>query len=492
MTAAIQCDMIGGSVLLQLHDSIDRMITGTAMKAMKKPYDICIIGAGASGLAAALEAADAARGARILLIEKNDAPGRKIRATGNGRCNISNIWAEDAEIAQAFFRKWGIVTRTYPGGLIYPYSESAADVTELLMRQVEASEIELWMNATVTEIEPHVTEREESTGDNFGRKEFVQEESERVECEREEQLHEETGCAAERKSGERMDDSAGAFSIQIEDHGKKHSISAQTVILSTGGKAGPQYGTIGEGYRFLRKLGHTVRSTIPVLTPVDCAEDDCRNLAGTRAKGRIRLSRKSPEEWMDIFSEEGEIQFTSYGISGICVFNMTRHMRFDRDEGLQVFRITIDLCPDLDVRSFLQEQRAAARKGDRNVSAADGMASLLRKKLVKTVFHRANVSEDTLLAELPDEAVEALAQNIHELIFRPTGVHGWKEAQCTSGGVLPNELDSKTGESRICPGLYVTGELQDYDGPCGGYNLNHAWNTGAAAGRAAATRIRRQ
>ncbi len=466
------------------------------MKAIKKPYDICIIGAGASGLAAALEAGDANRDARILLVEKNDAPGRKIRATGNGRCNISNLQAEDADTAQIFFRKWGIATRTYPGGLIYPYSESAADVTELLIRQVMALGIELRTNATVTALETYAAAREESTsGDfegDFEWEESVQEEFGRVECEQEERGRAESIGAAHGRRGERKDGAEYAFRIQMEENGKKYWVLAQSVILATGGKAGPQYGTIGDGYRFLRKLGHTVRSTIPVLTPVDCAEDDCKNLAGIRAKGHIHLSRKSPEGWMDIFSEEGEIQFTSYGLSGICVFNMTRHMRFDRDEGLNVFRVTIDLCPDLDVRAFLLEQRAAARNGHRSVTAADVMASLLRRKLVKVIFRRANVSEDAVLADLSDEVVEALVQNIHEMTFRPTGVHGWKEAQCTSGGVLPNELDAKTGESRICPGLYVTGELQDYDGPCGGYNLNHAWNTGISAGRAAAARIRKQ
>ena len=399
----------------------------------KNHYDICIIGAGASGLAAALEAADTAPEARILLLEKNDAPGRKIRATGNGRCNISNLQAENSEKALAFLRKWGIATRTYPTGLIYPYSESAADVAELLARQVEASGVELWTNATVTALEYR----------------------------------------------------ADSFTIQVEESGKQYAISAHSVILATGGKAGPQYGTIGDGYRLLRKLGHTVRSTIPVLTPVDCAEADCKDLAGTRAKGRILLRRKSPDGWTDIFGEEGEIQFTASGLSGICVFNMTRHMRYDRDEGLDVFRMAVDLCPDLDARAFLQEQRDAARKGRRSVAASNVMASLLKKKLVKIIFRRAEISEDISLADLSDSDIESLAAQIHELTFRPTGVHGWKEAQCTSGGVLLEELNPETGESGICPGLYVTGELQDYDGPCGGYNLNHAWNTGAAAGRAA-------
>ena len=445
----------------------------------KSHYDICIIGAGASGLAAALEAADKASEARILLLEKNDAPGRKIRATGNGRCNISNLQAENSENALAFLRKWGIATRTYPTGLIYPYSESAADVADLLTRQVEASGVELWTNATVTGLESHSTECMESSREAASRA------TNRRSGKKWEKTKTQVEPAASNAESETSAGAKGNFTIQIEENGNQHTFTAHSVILATGGKAGPQYGTIGDGYRLLRKLGHTVRSTIPALTPVDCAEADCKDLAGTRAKGHILLCRKSPDGWTDIFGEEGEIQFTASGLSGICVFNITRHMRYDRDEGLDVFRMAIDLCPDLDARAFLREQRDAARKGRRSVAASDVMASLLKKKLVKIIFRRAEISEDISLTDLSDSDIEALASQIHELTFRPTGVHGWKEAQCTSGGVLLDELDPETGESRICPGLYVTGELQDYDGPCGGYNLNHAWNTGAAAGRAA-------
>ncbi|MDO4383758.1 MAG: aminoacetone oxidase family FAD-binding enzyme [Eubacteriales bacterium] len=404
---------------------------------MKNQFDIVIVGAGASGMAAALVAAEGNPDARILVLEKNPAPGKKIRATGNGRCNISNIHAEHYPEAMNLLRKWGIVTRDYSSGLVYPYSESAGAVAEILAARMQEKGIELWTSMAVTDVlsEP--------------------------------------------------------FRLQVEQCGKKKvsgkperiRIQAKKVILASGGKAGPDFGTIGDGYRWVRNLGHWVISPIPVLTPVDCKEDSCKDIAGTRAKGRVTLYRKTGEEWKDVFTEEGEIQFTATGLSGICVFNMTRHMRFDRAEGLGVFRIEVDLCPDLDVKAYLEEWK------EKETELEIALRTLLREKLSRYVIQRAEIPSGRRCKELTEEEIRSLENTMHHLRFRPTGIHGWKEAQCTAGGVSLEEINGETQESLICPGLYITGELQDYDGPCGGYNLNHAWVTGARAGAHAAENL---
>lgn len=420
---------------------------------MKNQFDIVIIGAGASGLAAALEGAASNPEARILVLEKNGIPGKKIRATGNGRCNISNTQAVGYSEASELFRRWGVVTRIYPSGLVYPYSESAGAVAELLEAKIREENVELWTSVSVTDV------AFDSSTKNIENPFCIQ------------------GARSAKKNPSKK---RGKVATNTPE---RIQIQAKKVILATGGKAGPDFGTIGDGYRWVRNLGHQVVPTIPVLTPVDCKEDSCKDIAGTRAKGRVRLYRKTGEEWKDTFTEEGEIQFTTTGLSGICVFNMTRKMRFDRKEGLGIFRVEVDLCPDFDVKVYLD-----GRKVD-GIPLEIALATILRAKLARYVIWRAGIPEDRYCVELTESEMDKLSDIIHHLRFQPTGIHGWKEAQCTAGGVSLEEIDEKTQESRICPGLYITGELQDYDGPCGGYNLNHAWITGARAGADAAGKL---
>ena len=404
---------------------------------MKKSFDICIIGAGASGMAAALEAAEANPAARILVVEKNNQLGRKIRATGSGRCNISNEKARDSRQAVQLLEKWGIAVRTLDSGLMYPYSESAGDVADLLAMEMKTRGVFLWTDTTIKEISPR---------------------------------------------RDRSD-----FLLTVETAGSAKRITASKVIAAVGGKAGPHYGTTGDGYKMMRNLGHTVTAPVPVLTPVECKGDDCHLIGGTRAKGKVTLKERDGEEWKKTFEESGEIQFTSFGISGICVFNMTRYMRFKPGRGIDDFRIEIDLCPERDLMKYIAGRKA--RTPELNVEWL--LTSVLKGKLAGYVLERIGIDAAKTIGELTEAECRAICEQVHTLEFRPTGVRGWKEAQCTSGGVALSELDEKTGESKLCPGLYITGELQDYDGPCGGYNLNHAWLTGSAAGRDAGEKCRK-
>lgn len=404
---------------------------------MKKSFDICIIGAGASGMAAALEAAEVNPAARILAVEKNDQPGRKIRATGNGRCNISNEKARDSRQAVQLLEKWGIAVRTLDSGLMYPYSESAGDVADLLAMEMKTRGVFLWTDTTIKEISPR---------------------------------------------RDRSD-----FLLTVETAGSAKRITASKVIAAVGGKAGPHYGTTGDGYKMMRNLGHTVTAPVPVLTPVECKGDDCHLIGGTRAKGKVVLKEREGEGWKTAFEESGEIQFTSFGISGICVFNMTRYMRFKPGRGIDDFRIEIDLCPERNLMDYIAGRKA--RTPQLNVEWL--LTSVLKEKLAGYVLARIGIDAAKTIGELTEGECHAICEQVHTLEFRPTGVRGWKEAQCTSGGVALSELDEKTGESKLCSGLYITGELQDYDGPCGGYNLNHAWLTGSAAGRDAGEKCRK-
>lgn len=380
-----------------------------------KRYDVAIIGGGASGLAAAIELKMLDDSISVAIIEKNDALGRKIRATGNGRCNITNKNANGYLEIMKWLLKVGIMTRSCDGDLVYPYSESAADVVELLTDRVNELGVDVILNAAVTDVE------KKDAGYTIKYAESTQ---------------------------------SGATNRKVLDAAK--------VVLAVGGKAGPAFGTTGDGYAISRKLGHTVVTPIPVLTSVECEEWDkearpsASSLAGVRARGVVSLYNEGSR----LFEEAGEIQFTKYGLSGICIFNMTRFMRYNRAEGEELgqFRISLNLFPEGDISELV------------SVTGAEGREAL------RTVVKR----------ELADYVMAHGIESIHDLTFTPSAIRGWKDAQATAGGVDLGEIDPETCESRLNEGLYITGELLDYDGPCGGYNLSNAWLTGLKAARAIA------
>lgn len=423
--------------------------------------DVVIAGGGASGLAAAIELGMKAPELSVLVIEKMPEPGRKIRATGSGRCNISNTGAEGYRRIMEFFREIGLVTRAYDNGLVYPYSESASDVAVLL------------------------TERAASLGVFFA-------------------------CGEELMSVRYMpaslvsDASPGSKNIfklesVIRDRDGLRSIVtyASFVILAMGGKAGPTFGTIGDGYRIARNLGHSIVTPVPALTGIECDEWDeghrpCGiTLGGTRSAGVVSLYKDSREafgEETKVFEEAGEIQFTRYGLSGICVFNMTRHMRYNRraGESPDQFLIKLDLFPEVDIAAYIRDRQ---KRYFSDTPAGEILRTVLKEPLADYVIASADdgpdengrILADRPLSSLSDEEVRRIAECVHSLEFHPSQIRGWNDAQVTMGGISLDEINEATSESLLVDGLYITGELADRDFRCGGYNLSNAWITGLAA-----------
>lgn len=469
--------------------------------------DVVIVGGGASGLVAAAELGMLAPDISVTVIEKNSEPGRKIRATGSGRCNITNTSAEGYDEIRNFFDRIGLVTRAYDNGLVYPYSESAADVAELLAARVSELGVRLITDAEVTRIGKAA--ETEANASECGKAEDRKAEYRRS-------SYFETEYSVKMTGGR----SGNGKDINSKDshakggRNKTETIRSAAVILACGGKAGPMFGTTGDGYRLARQLGHSIVTPVPVLTSIECREWDELvrpngiMLAGTRTRGRVSLwkedhssDRQGKEpgakaakganaaETGPVFEESGEIQFTKYGLSGICVFNMTRHMRYDRAAGGSPgdFCITADLFEDGDIRDFIRARRGNAFPGER---AEHLLRTVLRDNIAKYVMAYAGIPADRALAELDDRDTEALGKAVHSLEFTPVSIRGWKEAQATSGGVSLDEICNETCESLLVPGLYITGELADRDYPCGGFNLSNAWITGMHAAAAAACRIR--
>ena len=428
--------------------------------------DVVIAGGGASGLAAAIELGMKAPHLSVLVIEKMPEAGRKIRATGSGRCNISNTGAAGYSRIMKFFREIGLVTRAYDNGLVYPYSESAADVAELLFERALSLGVEFAFGEEVMSVKTVPSD-----------------------------------LVADPLPG-----SSNVFVIGsvFKDRDGLENITTHSsyLIMAMGGKAGPTFGTIGDGYRIARNLGHSVVTPVPALTGIECEEwekdfSPCAvMLGGTRSAGVVSLYRDKAHAFggdTKIFEEAGEIQFTKYGLSGICVFNMTRHMRYDRrgGESLDDFMVRVDLFPDGDIREFIRDSRTGAFSGE---PVGELLCTVLKGPLAEYIISRSAEGDSEAFAARPvsslsDEEAERIAANIHALSFRPDQIRGWNDAQVTMGGVSLDEIKEATSESLLIDGMYITGELADRDFQCGGYNLSNAWLTGLAAADSIAAKL---
>ena len=358
-------------------------------------YDVCIIGGGAAGLAAA---ASFDKRIKACILEKNEIPGRKIMATGGGRCNITNAACKNKDLTLDFFESLGMICFSDDEGRYYPYSNHASDVVKILL--------------------------DASGSADTGSTEII------------------TSAAAEKIVSE-----SGSFSVTFSDtkNGRLCTTKASNVLIASGGKAAPQFGTTGDGYSLAKSLGHHISRVFPILTGVECG--DMRDVKGVRAKGRAGLYRNGEL----LHEESGEIQFTADGLSGICIFNLTPYIKSSGGESfaeaLKQFEIRLDLAPDIPA------DKLAGRESS---------FGILTEKLAERVG--------------PDK--------IKDWRLPVLAVKGWKNAQCTAGGVVTDEIDMNTMESKLVNGLYFAGEVTDMQGPCGGFNLQNAWETGIKAAKA--------
>ncbi|MGI6752153.1 MAG: NAD(P)/FAD-dependent oxidoreductase [Anaerovoracaceae bacterium] len=406
---------------------------------------IAIVGGGASGMMAAIGAGEQISGENIVIIEKNSVVGRKVLATGNGRCNLTNVNCTSEDYAcgsveknefvkkamKAFgyertvnkFHEIGLMTRLEEAGREYPYDGQASSVTGALESRIRSMGIQVMTEAVISRIE-------------------------------------------------RIED---GFVLITED---ERTFFADKVILATGGKAGMQYGSAGDGYGFAKGFGLKMVKPRPALVRMKV---DCPNFSqakGVRAKGRVMLASDGKE----IAYAEGEVQFAEKALSGICIFDISRFYRRDMINP----HVIIDLFPHFSYEELLEKlyDRMIFLKERRVNDFLDGM---LHPKLKAFYLSRwIGDRRDFSVSTLSREDIECLPKILKAWELPVYGTAGWKESQVSGGGVDVSQVLPETMEIEGIKGLYVAGELLDVDGPCGGWNLQWAWTSGYLAGRAAA------
>lgn len=410
-----------------------------------KCYDCIIIGGGAAGMTAA--AAAARGGVRVAIIEHTKRTGTKILQTGNGKCNLTNKNMDvsmyqnedrsfvkkvldqfDEQAALAFFQEIGVFSRER-NGYLYPHSETAASVNDALRFEIERLGVE-----TVTECHTHTIEPEMHKAGRTGK------------------------CTG--------------FLINTD----KGGFFTETLILATGSKAAPKTGSDGSGYTLAGLLGHHIKKPLPALVQLTCSQSYCKAMAGVRSTGTLTLYVDN----RPLCKESGEIQYTDYGISGIPVFQLSRHAVLAMEQKKEVFA-EVDMAHDIS-RETLYEYIEKGLLTESGKTAEQFFSGILHKKLVYGAGKSCGVDTARSVGELGAGRLKTLADAIKCCRFDITGSKGFDSAQVCQGGVILSEVNPETMESVICPGLYFAGELLDVDGRCGGYNLQWAWSSGYIAG----------
>ena len=465
---------------------------------------IAVIGGGASGCLAAVAAARA--GCTVFLLEKNEKLGRKLYATGNGRCNLTNKFMDEScyhcvspdvssrsvlnriepfsvEDLIRFFGGLGVPVHERDG-YVYPRTDQAETVVRALEKAMRNLGIHVMTGTEVREI------RKGAGTAGPGRFTVIYEDlassaehpadrkASDVRKPKQKTFHLKAGSAKERagRVNDRLPAPAGTGTSQA-------SLECDAVILCTGGLAGPSFGCSGDGYRLARAFSHRVTALFPSLTQLVCGCPWLKRAAGVRCHASVCLTDRDGQVIPGTL-EDGEVQMTDYGISGIPVFQISgRAARYLAEK--EKIRVRIDFLPEYTDQEF--EKEISWRMGEsRDQMLSDLLLGLANKKVIDLLLASEGLQAEMKARRLSDADLTALLRKLRAFDLEVTDVRSFENAQVTSGGIPLAEISSRF-ESVLCPGLYLAGELLDVDGRCGGYNLQWAMSSGYQAGQAAAS-----
>ena len=394
---------------------------------------IGIIGGGASGMAAALAAAENQE-VQVILMERQTRVGRKLLSTGNGRCNLTNLHAKDGgyhgsapkfaryaisqfppEAALTWFRSLGLLTVAEDSGRVYPYSDQANSVVDVLRFGLEQPNITVKLGFEV--------EKVKKTPNGFR----VEAKGETVECDR--------------------------------------------LIVACGGLAGTKLGGSMSGYKLLRALGHSCTKLRPTLVQLKSGWAGCASLKGVRANCRVEILHNGEKT----AESTGQLQFTEYGLSGPVIFEISR----DVCQGGGDWKCRLDFLPEVSANDLRGE---LTRRRETNLPVSELLTGILHNRLGRVLTQSAGLAPNAPIRELSDWEIGQAVSAVKALEVSLTEPMGMDSAQVTAGGIVTSEFDETTMQSRLVPGLYACGEGLDIDGDCGGYNLQWAWSSGRLAG----------
>ena len=398
---------------------------------------VLVIGGGAAGMMAAITAKR--KGANVILLERNNRVGKKILATGNGRCNytnvnlnIANYHGENPKFAYStlsqfgvvetmdFFEQLGITPAIEDNGKVFPLSFQSSSILDVLRFEMEDLGIEVLTDSFVKEIEK---------GDNF---------------------------------------------VLILNNGKK--VYGDKVILATGGNAAPNTGSDGYGYKLAQSLGHTIVPIFPGLVQLKLEGDIFKQIDGVKVLGKASLYREGQLIKEDI----GDVLFTNYGISGPPILQISRTalQYLNKGDNVEIGVSIIHTRTEEELYEYLKYRFGFMPKKTIEI----GLIGFINKRLILPILREVNINKDKQIAHLTNEEIRQISNILTDWRFNIIGSKSFKDAQVTAGGVNTNEINPSTMESKLVKGLFFAGEIVDIDGDCGGFNLQWAWSSGYVAG----------
>lgn len=397
---------------------------------------VYVVGAGAAGMMAAITAAR--QGKKVTIIEHRDKAGKKILATGNGKCNFTNMYMDkecfrgsnsdyimdiynqfDNNAVIDFFKHLGIYPKI-KNGYVYPNSGQAISINEALQNELRYLNVDVLTNTDIKEIR----------------------------------------------------DNKDGYLI-ITDKGE---YKTESVIIAAGSTASPKSGSDGSGYRLAKKLGHTIIPVLPALVQLRSSSPFFKEVAGVRTDGSVRIMRGRE----CVAKDSGELMLTDYGISGIPVFQVSRFASVLLNENEKV-TARLDFLPEMDFAECKEYIRDRIYSYP-DKSIKDNFTGILNSKLLNALLKELKIDIDMITSNLSEKQIIDIANDFKNFSVDITGTNSFDNAQVCCGGVSLDELTKHTLESKLHKGLFFAGEILDVDGICGGYNLQWAWSSGYVSG----------